>query len=201
MTLIQPICEQQQARVITEVQRYIALAAVHYDRSFENIEVVFNLRGRAAGIYRTYYDKNNDKNNNAKHDKRPLFAPWIAPKRLRRQIRLNPWLFAKYPEDSWCNTIPHEVAHYVSDCLYGLNRIKPHGKEWRQIMQDFGAEPTVRADYDLTGIPVRRTRRYAYACDCRQVELSSYRHAKIQRGLQVYHCRDCLQPLMLQSAD
>ncbi|MEO0443701.1 MAG: SprT-like domain-containing protein [Pseudomonadota bacterium] len=176
--IIQPIDLLQQDKVIAEVQRYIEMASSLYKKRFNTIDVVFNLRGRAAGIYRVYFKRD-----------------WLKTK--QQQIRFNPWLFAKYPEDSWQNTIPHEVAHYIADCLYGLDKIKPHGKEWQAVMLDFGAEPTVRADYDLSGIPVRQTRRYQYQCACRQVELSHYRHKKIQQGLQVYQCRDCYQPLSL----
>ena len=139
---------------------------------------MFDLRGKAAGIYRVYRQKG-------------LFG------KVERQIRFNPWLFRKYAEDSWRNTIPHEVAHYIADCRYGLTNIRPHGLEWQQIMRDFGAVPSVRANYNLTGIPTRNVRRYDYACACRRVELTSYRHKKIEAGSQKYFCRSCQQPLRL----
>jgi SprT protein len=183
MLEIQPIEESQQRRVITEVQRYITVAADYYGQPFTAIEVVFDLRGRAAGIYRYFYEKNG------------FSRGWLSKK--QQQIRFNPWIFSKYPEDSWTNTIPHEVAHYIADCRFGLDKIKPHGLEWKQIMGDFGAEPKVRGDYSLEGIPTRRIHRYDYTCDCRSVELTAYRHLKIQRGIQQYHCRDCCQPLVL----
>lgn len=179
--IIEPIDNGQQQQVVEEVQRYVRLASSHYRKPFGDIDVVFNLKGRAAGIYRVHYE-----------------GTWF--KSPRRQIRFNPWLFAKYAEDSWSNTIPHEVAHYIADCRYGLHNIKPHGSEWQSIMLDFGAEPTVRADYDLTGIPIRRTQRFTYQCGCREVALSTYRHKKIQQGTQVYQCRQCDQPLTLADA-
>lgn len=166
---ILPIDEAIQLRVTKEVERYIDYAQQVFAQQFQTLPVRFDLKGRAAGMYCV----------KGRLDQ------------LQRYIRFNPWLFAKYPEDSWDNTIPHEVAHYISDCLYGLRTIKPHGKEWKYIMQVFGAEPLVRANYDMTGIPVRQVKRYAYRCQCREVMLTSYRHQKVQQGVQRYQCRDC----------
>jgi SprT protein len=177
MTVIQAIDQYYQRKVIAETQRYIAMAATLYSHSFAEIDVVFDLKGRTAGMYRCYRQQG-----------------WFTQK--RRQIRFNPWLFAKYPEDSWSNTIPHEVAHYIADCRYGLQNIKPHGEEWRQIMRELGAVPSVRANYDLAGIPTRRIQRYGYQCACRAVELTIYRHKKVQQGVQQYVCRDCSQTLV-----
>ncbi len=178
MNVIEPIGPEKQRQVIEEVNRYIQLASVIYNDSFSDIDVVFNLKGRAAGIYRTYFQKKQRQKFN-----------WLS--KPKQQIRFNPWLFAKYPGDSWNNTIPHEVAHYISDCLYGLHKIKPHGNEWRTIMQAFGAKPIVRGNYSLDGIPVRRVQRHRYKCSCRDIELTTYRHKNIQRGVHEYRCRDC----------
>lgn len=176
MLEVTPIHETDQKAVTTEVQRYLALASDLYDRHFSSIPVLFDLRGQAAGMYKVGLQT----------------SPFAKRQRL---IRFNPWLFAKYSEDSWSNTIPHEVAHYICDCLYGFQHIKPHGKEWRQIMIDFGAEPLVRASYDLDGIPHRRLSSFNYRCACRQVALSIHRHKKVQAGIQRYRCLDCHHPL------
>jgi SprT protein len=192
MNTIQPIGKAKQEQVIEEVNRYIQLASGLYRRAFPKIDVLFNLSGKSAGIYRCYYEKTTG-------NYHTFWMQNLTALRARKkqEIRFNPWLFAKYPDDSWHNTIPHEVAHYISDCCFGLNNIKPHGREWQQIMEDFEAEPLVRANYDLDGIPLRRITRYKYTCGCRDVELTAHRHNKIQRGKQVYQCRDCSQPLVL----
>lgn len=188
MNTITPISESVQKKVVDEVDRYVAIASSLYKTSFKSIDVVFNIKGRTAGMYRTYYEKNKTV--------ATTFQRMITKRQC--QIRFNPWLFSKYPEDSWNNTIPHEVAHYISDCLFGLHKIKPHGNEWKNIMNDFGAEPIVRGDYSLEGIPVRKTTVFNYACDCREVPLTGIRHKKIQRGQQDYRCRDCLKVLVYQ---
>ncbi len=183
MEIITPIDLVEQSRARDQVRHYIELASSLYGQQFPEINVEFNLRGKAAGMYRCYQPPK----------QRGLV---LANNSINREIRFNPWLFAKYPEDSYDNTIPHEVAHYLSDCLYGLNRIKPHGHEWKGIMRDLGAEPKVHGSYTLEGIPVRKVKRYDYACACREVKLTSYRHIKLQKGIQQYRCRDCHQMLM-----
>jgi SprT protein len=188
LVTINPISNNVQQSVVDEVQRYLDVASLLYHQTFEPIEVLFDLKGKTAGMYRV------------RSMPAARFLGLGSPVVIQRVIRFNPWLFAKYPEDSWSNTVPHEVAHYLADCLYGLRRIKPHGTEWRKVMLDLGAEPIVRAAYDLSGIPVRKVSRYSYQCQCRDVFLSSYRHQKIQRKLQSYRCRDCRKELIFTPA-
>jgi SprT protein len=192
MTTIKPIDADTQLEAIVRVQYYIDLASSLYQQQIPAIDVVFNLRGKAAGMYRCFRP-----NKNVRLGILKVFNSSSSTASTRRQIRFNPWLFAKYPKDSYDNTIPHEVAHYISDCLYNLNSIKPHGSEWKTIMRDFGAEPKVRGNYTLEGIPVRNIKRYEYRCSCRQVGLTGYRHRKIRQGVQQYRCRDCQQVLVL----
>jgi SprT protein len=137
---------------------------------FAPIPVTFDLSGRAAGMYRVRHG--------------------------RRDIRYNPYLFAKYFEDNVAVTVPHEVAHYVTDMLYGLQRVRPHGVEWQAVMRSLGVEPRATGDYDLSGVPVRRQRRFDYACGCATHRLSAQRHNKARRGEVFYRCRRCGGPLV-----
>jgi SprT protein len=139
--------------------------------SLETVAVTFDLAGSAAGMYRVC--------------------------RGERVIRYNPYIFAKYFENNLAVTVPHEVAHYVTDRLYGLRNIRPHGVEWKTIMRSLGAEPRVTARYDLTGVPVRRQRRFSYRCECSTHQLSSCRHNRIQRGQSSYLCRRCGSAIVL----
>ena len=173
--IIAAIDTLQQARAIVETQRYIDQASRLFQQNFPAIEVLFDLKGRAAGMYRVRR----------------------CGSRRQRQIRYNPWLFAKYWNDNFGNTIPHEVAHYIADLVYGADNIRPHGEEWKAIMGHFGATPNIRADYDLTGTPQRRNRYYRYRCRCGEVKLTAYRHNRIVRGQRRYFCRDCRQPLRM----
>lgn len=160
--------QQQQVRQATDA--CVQKARDIYAQAFAPIEVYFDLRGTAAGMYRVQCGE--------------------------RRIRYNPWIFARYFEDSLAITVPHEVAHYVTDCLYGLSRVRPHGDEWRAVMRALGVSPRVTGCYDLSGLPLRRQRRFAYRCDCSSHQLSTIRHHRVQRGEAMYLCRQCRKAIV-----
>lgn len=162
---IQPISSLQQEQVIAKTNYFIQSAADYYERCFDTIPVSFDLSGKAAGMYRV--------------------------KNGQRVIRYNPYVFAKYFDDNMKQTIPHEVAHYVTDMLYGFAKSRPHGNEWKSVMQVFGVAANRTANYDLTDLPVRKHKMFAYHCGCQDFELTSRRHNKILRGMGSYQCRDC----------
>lgn len=162
---IQPLSENLQEQVIQETNRFIKSAANYYDCKIKEIPVLFDLVGKSAGMYRV--------------------------RAGQRVIRYNPYVFAKYFDDNFNETIPHEVAHYVTDILYGLRNIKPHGAEWKSVMQDFGVAANRTANYDLSGLPVRKFQTFVYHCGCQNYELTSRRHNKILKGSGHYMCRDC----------
>lgn len=167
--MIEPLNSACQNEVRECTRRYIQQAADYYQTPFQPIEVLFDLKGRAAGMYRR--------------------------QGKRRWIRYNPYIFAKYFADNLANTVPHEVAHYVADHLYGMKNIRPHGAEWRQVMELFDAPPEVTCRYNLEAIPQRKMTTYNYRCDCTQHRLSSIRHNRLQRKQATYVCRKCRQPL------
>ena len=162
---IQPINDRLEHQVRVKTGEYIRHASRLFGQDLAEIPVLFDLKGRAAGMYRVL--------NNT------------------RVIRYNPYIFAKYFTDNITTTVPHEVAHYVVDMLYGAGRVKPHGIEWQKVMLSLGAEPSATGNYDLTGIPVRRQQRHAYACACTLHQISTARHNRIVRGKARYYCRKC----------
>lgn len=170
--IVAPIDPAQQARVIAATEAYLVRAERIFDRPFERIPVLFNLRGRAAGQYR-------------RSGKGAC-------------IRYNPHIFAKYFEDNVAVTVPHEVAHYVTDCVYGLNSIRPHGAQWRALMQTFEADASRTFSYSLEGVPQRTVQRHAYRCGCAIHQLTSHRHNRIRRGESRYLCRRCGEALVPQ---
>lgn len=167
--IIQPLSFEQQQQVIDQTNVYIKQAQLSFNIKVKPVEISFNLKGRSAGMYRVH-----------RHSYRQ-----------KREIRYNTYIFSKFYDDNFKTTIPHEVAHYVSDIIYGLKKIKPHGKEWKTIMQNFGADPSVTADYDLTGIPLKNITLYAYQCSCREHQLSSIRHNRIKNNRGRYFCNYC----------
>lgn len=172
MSTVESITANQQQEVVERVSTLLLQCEQHFGQPFKPIEVRFDLRGRTSGMY--------------------------VVKHKQQYMRFNPFIFSKYFEDSLDNTVPHEVAHYVSHILYGLKRIRPHGKEWKAIMHLLGAEPRVTGNYDLSGISVRRQRRFNYSCDCMTHQLTTVRHNKIAKGQSQYFCRKCDGKLLHQ---
>ncbi len=162
---IQPITPALQEQVINKTNHFLQSAGDYYNRHFPEIPVLFDLTGKAAGMYRV--------------------------KACQRVIRYNPYIFSKYFDDNFSETIPHEVAHYVTDVLYGLKKIRPHGNEWKSVMQVFGVAANRTANYDLTGLPQRNYQKFIYHCGCQNYALTSRRHNKMLRGAGHYLCRDC----------
>ncbi len=170
--MINPINETQKKCVIDKTSYFIDEACKIYQRSFEPIVVDFYLKGRVSGMYRRKMDQ--------------------------RVIRYNSYIFAKYFEDSLKTTIPHEVAHYITDMMF--NKCCPHGNEWREVMRAFGADASRTCDYNLEGIPVRAHQRHEYHCLCMTHEISSRRHNKIQNNKARYYCKQCKGILVVKAA-
>jgi SprT protein len=168
--MIRPIDPLQQQQVLQATDSCLQRAGRLFGLQNAAVPVSFDLRGRAAGQYR------------------------VA--RGKPGIRYNPYIFARYFPDSLAETVPHEVAHHVVDRLYGLRNVRPHGAEWQQVMRLLGAVPRATARYDLSGIPVRRQRRFDYRCDCCAHSITTSRHNRIRRGDAVYLCRCCHAPIV-----
>jgi SprT protein len=166
---IAPLNNAQQQQVIDRTDYYLHVAASQFNYRAKKLDIRFDLDGKTAGMYRVF--------------------------RQQRSIRYNPYIFAKYFEDNYQTTIPHEVAHYVTDMIYGLKNIRPHGHEWKAVMQAFNADSSVTANFDLSGIPLRRQRYHRYYCACREHEISTTRHNRIQKKRGRYYCRYCRQSL------
>ena len=133
---IEPIDLAQRAEVLVRTEHFIRLASDVLEYPFSPVPVEFDLRGTTAGMFKVYGKKH-----------------WI---------RYNPWIFAKYYEENLRDTVPHEVAHYIIYHLYEDRRVKPHGPEWQALMTEFGADPGVTFNRDLSGVPQRRQRSHAY---------------------------------------
>jgi len=113
------------------------------------------------------------------------------------KIRFNRQLLEKYTPEFVDQTVPHEFAHLVAYQKFG-RRIRPHGMEWKRVMEAFGVTPTRTHNFDVS--PTRRLKRFHYRCHCpgSDYQLSSIRHNRIQRG-RIYLCRKCGSSLFLQS--
>ena len=162
----------QKQVVVNRTTKCIQLLSDHFDREFSPIPVLFDLRGKAAGMYRV---RNSD-----------------------RCIRYNPHIFARFFDDNLEQTVPHEVAHYVADAVYGFKNIRPHGPEWKAMMELFGANTRATCDYDLRGLPQRKQQHFSYRCQCTVHQLGVRRHNKVIRNQMRYFCKHCGSILVQQ---
>jgi SprT protein len=163
--VIHPIGKIQQCQVEQRTEQFIRQAEAIFGRRFDRVPVLFDLRGRTAGMFK------------------------IIGK--RRIIRYNPWIFAKYFEVNLCDTVPHEVAHYIVHEVYPKRGVKPHGRQWQDLMAHFGADPGVTFDLDLDGVPQRSQRTHRYHCGCQVHDVSTTRHNRVQKRRMRYHCCSC----------
>ena len=128
-------------------------------------DIRFDLRGQAAGQVR-----------------------WQP--RGRCEIRYNLDIARRHRDDFLARTVPHEVAHLLTVSCHG--RTSPHGPEWRAMMQHLGiSNPTRCHEYSIDEDTVRRQRRWRYQCGCREHQLSTTRHKRMQSGSAVYRCSVC----------
>lgn len=116
-------------------------------------------------------------------------------------LRLNLQLLADNRDDFLEQTIPHEVAHLVVNWLARKSRQKPrpHGPEWRAVMQDcFGLPPTRCHSYRTTAA---RTvpRPFLYRCTCREHRLTSIMHNRIRQSARAL-CKACKTSLTFVAA-
>lgn len=163
--MVEPIGLPEQRRVVAATEHYVLRASAIFGRRFRQVPVLFDLGGRTAGMFKLVG--------------------------RRGWIRYNPWIFGKYFEENLCDTVPHEVAHFVVHELYGSRGIKPHGRQWRGVMEHFGADQGVTFNLDLEGVPQRQQRTHPYRCGCRVHDVSSTRHNRVLRGQGSYYCRLC----------
>ena len=164
-TEVQPISSAEQRQVAQRTEEFIVRAEQLFSRRFDRVPVLFDLKGRAAGMFKV-----------------------IGKRRL---IRYNPWIFAKYFEENLRDTVPHEVAHYIVHEVYHRRTTKPHGRAWKSLMAEFGADPGVTFDLDLDGVPQRSQKTHRYYCGCQVHAVSTTRHNRVQRRRMRYHCCAC----------
>lgn len=172
--MVTPIGGRRQREVVDETVRYLELAGRELGHVFTVPAIRFDLSGRSAGMYRV--------------------------RRGEKEIRYNPWLFARDFVGHIRTTVPHEAAHCVVHGLHGGRRVRPHGREWREIMRIFGAEARACGGYSLEGVPLRHMRRYDYACPCRSHRLGALRHKRVQTSRTRYFCRYCRGELVYTGA-
>ncbi len=149
--------------IALRVTSLVETASKHFRRPFPLPDIQFNLRGETAG--QAWPDQN--------------------------LIRLNPVLLRENRDHFIQQTVAHEVAHLIAPAVFG-DKIRPHGKEWKYVMEEVYKLPAERChSYDIRSTTRRR---YIYECGCagREIPLTSIRHNRARRGT-IYLCQSCGQ--------
>lgn len=162
-----------QTQIERQVTHYITIANHYFDIAMPMPKICFNQRGKVAG------------------------SAWLQ----KWEIRFNPVLMQDNLSEFLHQVVPHEVAHLIVFHLYqnSRNKPKPHGKEWKFIMQQVFSRPaTTRHNFDISKT---QGKTFSYQCGCQTHQLSIIRHNKVQRGTAKYHCYACKQELVYSESD
>lgn len=151
-------------QVQRQLKQDLALASQYFKRSFSLPRVQYNVRGLKAGV--AYLQQN--------------------------EIRLNPILLLENQLTFIRQVVPHELAHLLVFQQFG--RVKPHGKEWKMVMEQIlGVPADIYHCFDTTQV---QGKRFNYQCACQIHTLSNRQHNAILKQHRQYCCKKCLQPLL-----
>ncbi|HDR1021064.1 TPA: SprT family zinc-dependent metalloprotease [Pasteurella multocida] len=146
-------------QVQRKLHQCLQVAEAYFHRQFSIPNINYKVRGMKAGI--AYLQHN--------------------------EIRLNPILLLENSEEFIGEVVPHELAHLLVYQLFG--RVKPHGKEWKNIMQNvFHLEPQIYHQFDTSNV-VKSV--FPYECGCKVHYLTIRRHNNIQNGQIMCFCKEC----------
>lgn len=140
---------------------WLAKAEQYFNKNFPQPELDLSLRGRCAG--------------------QAYLQTW--------KVRFNLGLLKENYEAFMQEVVPHELAHLIAFREFG-SRIRPHGKEWRWVMEHvLGVPARTTHQFDVTQTAKQN---YLYRCACpeRTHALTIRRHNKILRGTN-YLCKSC----------
>lgn len=167
--------------VLDSVHQSLLKAEKYYRCEFPVGEVLFNLRGRAAGQVR---------------------FPMSACKHALPELRFNLSILNAYGDEFIREVVPHECAHLVVFRLFQLKKYKskikpkPHGPEWQFVMQElYGLKPRVTHSFEVKSSSMKRFT-YVCACEDKVHQLSLIRHNKVLKQASNYLCRRCGEKLI-----
>ena len=147
--------------VTEKVQDCFSKAEIYFQQKLARPEISFGIRGQDAG--RAYF-------------------PIARYSRLQKpaELRFNELLLKQEPDDFIRHVVPHECAHVIAYLIFGT-AIKPHGQEWKNIMEGlFGLEPRVRHNFDVSALV---NKPFMYRCACENLVALGLRQHKNAQSL------------------
>lgn len=135
LTLLTPALRK---KVEDAVEAAFVKCEKHYKQKFKRPEIRYDIRNTNGG------------------------EAWFRVNR----IRLNLTFLVENEEKFLASTVPHEVAHLVAHAVYDTKpmngkKVRPHGKEWKEVMGVLSLEPKVTHTYDLTSLDLHKKVRKA----------------------------------------
>lgn len=165
-----------------KMEATLEICRKHYNQSIPTPPLVFRHLGRTAGVYH--------------------YRLGCLPKPIESEVRINPDFFKNYYDDMMNDTVPHEVAHYVSVWVFGKQG-EGHGWRWREVMGVIGIRCADRChQYDLEGVKLRKGKEqnFKYECGCMEHNMTKTKHARHQAAVALggkgYRCRRCKRNLV-----
>jgi len=174
---LQTVSDELKVRVEQKVLECIKKIEKLTNHEFEMPHITYECRGKVAGTACSYTNT----------------------------IDLNPIIFNENVEDFLARTVVHEFAHIADDIMHpwnkqptrGRKKRQSHGRTWKWIMIQLGADPSRTHSYDVTNATVRRKNKYRYRCKCcgadvvlgpikhkkQQAKDAEYRHTRCRRKL------------------
>ncbi|MDO6774565.1 SprT family zinc-dependent metalloprotease [Shewanella sp. 3_MG-2023] len=152
---------EAQQQVLLKIESDYQLAEQQLQRKFPRPSILFSLRGKSAGTAHLQLNK----------------------------LRFNPVLLEENVDAFVTQVVPHEVSHLLCFQLFG--KVKPHGKEWQQLMNGIYQIPAdTTHQLDTKSVAGKQ---FQYHCQCGPVMLSIRRHNKVTRNQTQYRCIRCSQ--------
>lgn len=176
------VTAEMKAKVEAKLRECITIAERTYNTTIKFPTVRYDLRGTTAGWAH--------------------YSTW--------SVNFNAVLMVENFESFLENTVPHEIAHLITDQVYpeahkrgaptmtrnGVFRRgkrSPHGAEWQSVMRVLGCEPRRTHDYDTSNARIRERKSYTYKCNgCgAEMQLGPKRHAREQSSPGSYWHSSC----------
>lgn len=150
----------------------IAVKALPELEDLPELKISTNLKGRCGGMY--------------------IYGPDY------HEIKINRVLLEENEEYILGQTVPHEVSHFIvhflygdsRDCITGRRKIKPHGIQWKGIMNVLGKKAHRCHNMDTSNL-ISTTNKIKYKCGCRSHYLTHKRHIKICNTNYMCTCNIC----------